>query len=228
MRSRKDSPGLAVMRTTMRSESTLVPPVTAERSPPALADDRRGLAGDGRLVDRGDALDDLAVAGDEHARPRPPPGRPCAARGGDASPRAPLTSRRAVVSLRILRSASACALPRPSAMASAKLAKSDREPEPERDRGGEPERRAPAGARTRSRTQSTVVSTLPTSTTNMTGFLATCRGASLRKLSSSGLPRDRRIEERELSCSRSSSEHLSAGARGSARPSGPGTAPGRR
>ena len=34
MRSRKDSPGLAVMRTTIRSDSTFVPPVTAERSPP--------------------------------------------------------------------------------------------------------------------------------------------------------------------------------------------------
>ena len=32
-----------------------------------LADDRRGLAGDGRLVDRGDALDHLAVGGDEVA-----------------------------------------------------------------------------------------------------------------------------------------------------------------
>ena len=34
MRSRKVWPRSAVMRTTMRSESTLVPPVTAERSPP--------------------------------------------------------------------------------------------------------------------------------------------------------------------------------------------------
>ena len=34
MRSRNDSPGLAVMRTTMRSDNTFVPPVTAERSPP--------------------------------------------------------------------------------------------------------------------------------------------------------------------------------------------------
>ncbi len=34
MRSRKLSPGLAVTRTTMRSESTRVPPVTALRSPP--------------------------------------------------------------------------------------------------------------------------------------------------------------------------------------------------
>ena len=34
MRSRKLAPGSWVMRTTMRSESTLVPPVTALRSPP--------------------------------------------------------------------------------------------------------------------------------------------------------------------------------------------------
>ena len=33
--SRNDSPGPAEMRTTMRSESTVVPPVTPERSPPA-------------------------------------------------------------------------------------------------------------------------------------------------------------------------------------------------
>ena len=35
MRSRNDSPAAAVIRTTMRSESTMVPPVTPERSPPA-------------------------------------------------------------------------------------------------------------------------------------------------------------------------------------------------
>ena len=34
MRSRNDWPGSTLMRTTIRSESTLVPPVTAERSPP--------------------------------------------------------------------------------------------------------------------------------------------------------------------------------------------------
>ena len=34
MRSRNDEPGDAVIRTTMRSEITVVPPVTAERSPP--------------------------------------------------------------------------------------------------------------------------------------------------------------------------------------------------
>ena len=34
MRSRNEEPGEEVMRTTMRSEMTVVPPVTAERSPP--------------------------------------------------------------------------------------------------------------------------------------------------------------------------------------------------
>ena len=92
------------------------------------ADDRGALAGDGALVDRGDAHHDLAVAGDllvrldEHrdplcGAPRPRPSVCFAFRTGPFSFRA-FTSRRA------FRSVSACALPRPSAMASAKLAKS--------------------------------------------------------------------------------------------------------
>ena len=40
----------------------------ALRSPPALADDRGALAGDGAFIDRGDAFDDLAVRGDQIAR----------------------------------------------------------------------------------------------------------------------------------------------------------------
>ena len=55
IRSRKVSPGLLVIRMTIRSDSTLVPPVTAERSPP----DSRMTGADspviGRLVDAGDA-----------------------------------------------------------------------------------------------------------------------------------------------------------------------------
>ena len=90
-----------------------------------LADHRRRLAGDRRLVDGGDALDDVAVAGDHLA-------------GGDDAQVADLQLRRrhlldrAVgrggrgpsVSLRVLRSVAAWALPRPSAIASAKLANS--------------------------------------------------------------------------------------------------------
>src|SRR6266478_3578299 len=63
MRSRKVEPWLAVIRTLIWSESTRVPPVAA-----ALADDRGGFAGDRRFIDRGDALDDLAVARDQIAR----------------------------------------------------------------------------------------------------------------------------------------------------------------
>ena len=113
------------MRTTMRSESTLVPPVTARPVAAALADDRGGLAGDGGLVDRGDALDDLAVAGDELARLDDHEVALAQLRGRHRPPRCPSTQpRAALVSLRILRSVSAWALPRPSAIASAKLAKS--------------------------------------------------------------------------------------------------------
>ena len=52
-----------MIRTTIWSDRTTVPPVTAERSPPDFPDHRRGLAGDGGLVDGCDALDDVAVAG---------------------------------------------------------------------------------------------------------------------------------------------------------------------
>ena len=80
IRSMKLSPGFWVIRTTIRSESTLVPPVTARPVAAGLADDRGGLAGDRRLVDAGDALDDVAVAGDDLRRPRRPRCRPGAAR----------------------------------------------------------------------------------------------------------------------------------------------------
>jgi hypothetical protein len=52
------------MRTRIQSEITCVPPVTAERSPP----DWRRFAGNGGLVDRGDAFDHLAVGGDHVGR----------------------------------------------------------------------------------------------------------------------------------------------------------------
>src|SRR5215207_5356436 len=62
MRSRKVEPGDAVMRTLIQSEITCVPPVAA-----GFTDDRGGLAGDGRLVDRGDAFDHLTVGWDDVA-----------------------------------------------------------------------------------------------------------------------------------------------------------------
>ena len=60
-------PASTMIRTTIRSDSTRVPPVTADAVAARLADDRRRLAGDRRLVDRRDAFDDVAVAGDDLA-----------------------------------------------------------------------------------------------------------------------------------------------------------------
>ena len=91
----------------------------------ALADDRRGLAGDGRLVHRGDALDDLAVAGDHLARGDDHDVALAQLGGRHSAVTTPSTSHVGQRSRScVLRSVSAWALPRPSAMASAKLAKS--------------------------------------------------------------------------------------------------------
>ena len=84
-----------------------------------LADDGRGLAGDGRLVDRRDALDDGAVAGDDLAGLDDHDVAAAQLGGGALG----AVGSRAVVVVRIARSAAACARPRPSAIASAKLPK---------------------------------------------------------------------------------------------------------
>ena len=137
--------------------------------PAGLPDDRGGLAGDGRLVHRGDALDDVAVTGDDLARlddhevAEGELGAGHLFLADSAWPGCQPVSRRATVSRLVRRSVSACALPRPSATASARLANT-----------------------TVSQSQTTivqlktdewamavpVVSTAPTSTTNMTGFLS--------------------------------------------------------
>ncbi len=123
MRSRNVSPGLEVIFTLIQSESTLVPPVTALRSPP-----------DSRITG---ALSPVMADSSTLAMPSitsPSPGMVSPASTSTTSPARnmvaatvsvlPLISLRAVVSVLVLRSVSACALPRPSAMASAKLANS--------------------------------------------------------------------------------------------------------
>ena len=96
----------------------------------ALADDRRALAGDGALVDRGDALDDLAVARDARRPASTRTTSPLRSVGrGDGLGRGRVARVATAacasdVCARACRSASACALPRPSAIASAKLANS--------------------------------------------------------------------------------------------------------
>ena len=116
--------------TTIRSDSTVVPPVTDGAVTAGLADHRSRLAGDRRLVDARDALDDVAVAGnhlaglDDDVVAEPQVGRGDLLLGRQ-SRAVPESSRRAARHrLRpVRRSVSACALPRPSATASARLAK---------------------------------------------------------------------------------------------------------
>ena len=121
MRSRNDLPGSCVTSITSRSESSFVPPVTAERSPP-----------DSRITGA-----DSPVIADSSTEPTPSMISPSA---GMISPASTITTSprcssgagtldgrrgaRAFVVVRVARSAFACALPRPSAIASAKFAKS--------------------------------------------------------------------------------------------------------
>src|SRR6202050_1472857 len=123
IRSKKVWPRSAVMRMTIRSERTLVPPVTAERSPP----DSRITGADSPVIadSSTDAMPSV-ISPSEGMRSLASqttmsPLFSSAAATSSSVPSA--FSRRASVSERILRRVSAWALPRPSAMASAKLAK---------------------------------------------------------------------------------------------------------
>ncbi len=124
MRSRKVSPGLEVIRIFTSSERTLVPPVTALRSPP-----------DSRITGALSPVmtDSSTVAMPSITSPSPGMMSPAAqittscARSFDEATVSVFpgeTMRRARESVLVLRKVSAWALPRASAMASAKLAKS--------------------------------------------------------------------------------------------------------
>src|SRR5690349_3425631 len=170
IRSRNVSPGLEVMRTTMRSDSTLVPPVTAERSPP----DSRITGADSPVM-----ADSSTDATPSTTSPSPgimspgvhsttSPLRKAAPDTDSNTARSRgLRSRLAVVSVRDRRSVSAWALPRPSAMASAKFANTTVNHSHSVICSVNPMPPAPP---IRSRTRTSVVSPLPISTTNMTGL----------------------------------------------------------
>ena len=227
MRSRKLSPGFAVTRTTMRSESTRVPPVTALRSPP----DSRMTGADSPVM-----ADSSIVAAPSRTSPS----------AGTTSPastvyRSPLRSsvlatrssvpssfkRRAYVSDLVRRSASAWALPRPSATASAKFAKSTVNQSHAAIAKSNPTVDAWAA---KSRTKKMVVAAAPTSTTNITGLRACQRGSSFLNESASARVRiarsksesafGRRSKRRWVSISRSSLV-VRGGARRPARASRP-------
>ena len=198
MRSRNVSPGSAVMRTTIRSDRTRRAAGDRRAVAAALADDGRRLAGDRRLVHRGDPLDHLAVARDHLAgldddhvalaqrrrrgpAPRGPPTRLARHASPGAGPRR----------------AAAWAFPRPSASASAKFAKSTVNQSQSATWPVKAGGAAPGEGATRSRSQMSVVRTLPTSTTNMTGLRAIIRGSSLRRLSTSAARRTRALPGRD-------------------------------
>ena len=127
IRSMKLSPGFWVILTTMRSDSTVVPPVTAERSPP----DSRMTGADSPVM-----ADSSTEAMPSSTSPSPgmtwpastttmSPWRSSGAAISSSLPGLPGSHpvrRRAMVSALVFRSDSACALPRPSATASARLA----------------------------------------------------------------------------------------------------------
>jgi hypothetical protein len=116
------------MRTTSQSESTRVPPVTEERSPP----DSRTTGADSPVI----ALS-LTVAAPSMTSPSPGTRSPgststvsprrssVAGVSSTVAPRRGSMSLLARISSRVPRSAAACALPRPSATLSAKFANSN-------------------------------------------------------------------------------------------------------
>src|SRR3974377_2119676 len=179
MRSRKVEPGAAVMRTRIQSDSTCVPPVTAQRSPP----DSRMTGADSPVIAASltEAMPSITSPSEGILSPaststtsptfRLVPGTSRYVRS------APVNSL-AWLSVRVFRNDSACALPRPSATASAKLAKSTVN-HSHRMIWKVKARFSPPV--TRSRTKMTLVSAVTTPHPNITGLLTIGRESSLRK-----------------------------------------------
>ena len=181
IRSMNVSPGRAVMRTTISSDSTRVPPVTAERSPP----DSRITGADSPVIADSSTLAMPSITSPSLGIISPATTTTSSSRSSAVlavSSVVPSGKRRwATVSERVLRSVSACALPRPSAIASAKFANSTVN---QRNNATSPVNTFSfAVDELRSLKNRTVVSTEPTPTTNMTGLRMSVRGLSLTKLS---------------------------------------------
>ncbi len=178
IRSMKVLPGSVVILTTIRSESTFVPPVTALRSPP----DSRITGADSPVM--ADSSTDATPS-----TTSPSPGTMSPASQTTRSPTrssvpgtsfsSPPSRRRATVSVFALRRVSAWALPRPSATASARLANTV----VSHSQAAMAQPNQSPGSWRASR----VVTTDPTSTTNMTGDLTITRGSSFRSASGKDL-----------------------------------------
>ena len=176
MRSRVDSPGLAVIFTSSQSDTTRVLPVTAERSPP----DSRITGADSPVM-----AASLTAAMPSITSPSPGISSPASTR--TISPRrswlaattwycSPAVLRRAVSPWLPAFRLSARALPRPSARASAKLAKSTVNHSHRAICTARPVETAGLGTK-----HSKVVRTAVISTTSITGERSSWRGSSLTK-----------------------------------------------
>src|SRR6202158_4187279 len=179
MRSMKVDPCAAVMRTRIQSDSTCVPPVTAERSPP-----------DSRITGADSPVMAASLTEATPSITSPSDGILSPASTSTISPTlrlVPETKRKVLsesasslawLSVRVFLSDSACAWPRPSAPASAKLANSTVNHSHRMIWKVKPRLAPPV---TRSRRKITVVSAATTSTTNITGLLIMTLGSSLTK-----------------------------------------------
>ena len=179
MRSMKVLPDAAVMRTSRLSETTCVPPVTAERSPPASR-----ITGADSPVMALSLMEAIPRTISPSSGIRSPVSTstmsPTRNSVEDTVPNnagsSGLGTRLARVSLRARRRLSARARPRPSAIASAKVANStvshSQAAIASANAGCAPGRNS-------SRTPNTVVSRATTSVTKMTGLRASLRGSSL-------------------------------------------------
>src|SRR5580658_8442476 len=185
MRSRNVEPCAAVMRTLIQSDSTRVPPVTAERSPP----DSRMTGADSPVMADSSTEAMPSITSPSLGINSPistMTTSPCLRSGAATISKSAPLIRFAIVSVRALRNVAACALPRPSATASAKLANrtvihSHRMIWKVKLRYGP--------CVTKSRRKMIVVRVATTSTTNITGLRTINRGSSLRNESPIAGPR---------------------------------------
>ena len=182
MRSRNEEPGAEVMRTTIQSDSTVVPPVTAERSPPASR--MTGADSPVTAASFTEAMPSMMSPSPGISSPATTttvsPGRRSSAETVSYRSRFfGSASRLAVASVRARRKASACARPRPSAMASAKLANST----VNHSQAAIWPLNPACCPVMRSRTNSTVTSAETTAVTKITGLRTSTRGSSLRNAS---------------------------------------------
>ena len=193
IRSRKVSPGLAVTCTRIQSDSTFVPPVTAERSPP----DSRMTGADSPVMALSSTDATPSMMSPSAGITSPATTRtmsPLRSDGAGTTSYVPSgRSRLATVSVLARRSVSACALPRPSAIASAKLAKSTVSQSQNVIWNSKPRSPPPVDGVLE---QAHVVSTLPISTTNMTGFLRHGARMQLAERVPDRAPHDLRVPDR--------------------------------